>query len=51
VLEFIVIILGIFLISEFGAENIFEFLWGVAVIFSKFIVYTLSAIIIFALFF
>jgi len=51
VLEFFLIILGIFLISEFGAENIFEFLWGVAVIFSKFVVYTLSAIIIFALFF
>ena len=49
--EFFLIVFGIFLISVFGADNVLEFLWGVAAITSKFIVYSIGAVVIFALIF
>ena len=49
--EFFLIIFGIFLISVFGADNLLEFLWGVAAITSKFIVYGIGAVVILALIF
>ena len=49
--EFFLIVFGIFLISVFGADNLLEFLWGIAAITSKFIVYGIGAVVIFALIF
>jgi len=49
--EFFLIIIGIFLISVFGANNLLEFLWGIAAITSKFIVYGIGAVVILALIF
>ena len=49
--EFFLIVFGIFLISVFGADNLLEFLWRIAAITSKFIVYSIGAVVIFALIF
>ena len=49
--EFFLIVFGIFLISVFGADNLLEFLWRVAELTSKFIVYSIGAVVLLALFF
>jgi len=49
--EFFLIVFGIFLISVFGADNLLEFLWLVAELTSKFIVYSIGAVVLLALFF
>ena len=49
--EFFLIIFGIFQISVFGADNLLEFLWRLAELTSKFIVYSIGGVVLVALFF